>query len=384
MILDGPDDELADDELVDVTDEPDDEDWRHRLRRDGLPIRTDAPTSATSPAVQQLVADSWATPTERVGAGELALRSWAPSTIDGYGEDWNEFCAWCHSVGIAEPLDVDDRVVAEYVAALVRDRLAYATIRRRIAGITFAFDVSQHHFAPTRSDLVRRTLKGAARTLGTAQRRAEPIVLDELRRILVGLPIVRSAHQQRRDTAVAVRRDQFMLALGWAAALRCSELVGLDAEDLAFAGDPDHGTGGMMVRIRKSKGDQDGRSEYVAVPYSTQASTCPVRMGLRATRQTRTGPLFRRIDRHGHVKERLRPNAVSVIVKTAVTEVLGRPADPYSSHSLRAGFVTEARRQGAADHLIARHTRHRTVAMLDVYDRPSELLSQPALAEGWW
>jgi len=32
--------------------------------------------------------------------------------------------------------------------------------------------------------------------------------------------------------------------LGWGAALRVSELVGLDLEDLAMYGDPDTGTGG--------------------------------------------------------------------------------------------------------------------------------------------
>ena len=32
--------------------------------------------------------------------------------------------------------------------------------------------------------------------------------------------------------------------------------------------------------------------------------------------------------------------------------------DGYSSHSLRAGFVTEARARGVPDELIARHTRH--------------------------
>jgi integrase len=38
-------------------------------------------------------------------------------------------------------------------------------------------------------------------------------------------------------------------------------------------------------------------------------------------------------------------------------------------HSLRAGFVTEAFRQGADAHAIMRQTGHRNPAMLEVYAR---------------
>jgi integrase len=41
----------------------------------------------------------------------------------------------------------------------------------------------------------------------------------------------------------AMRRDQLLVALGWASALRASEPVGLDVEDLTVVGDPNAGTG---------------------------------------------------------------------------------------------------------------------------------------------
>ena len=56
----------------------------------------------------------------------------------------------------------------------------------------------------------------------------------------------------------------------------------------------------------------------------------------------------------------------------------------YTGHSLRAGFVTEARRRGVPDHVIARHTRHKDLRMLTVYDRPVDLFNDPALAGEWW
>jgi integrase len=52
-----------------------------------------------------------------------------------------------------------------------------------------------------------------------------------MRSIVTALPIV----GPNRPT---MRRDQVLVAFGWASALRASELVGLDVEDLTVVGDP--------------------------------------------------------------------------------------------------------------------------------------------------
>ena len=76
-------------------------------------------------------------------------------------------------------------------------------------------------------------------------------------------------------------------------------------------------------------------------------------------------------------------------MRRAIAETLQIDAAGYSSHSLRAGFVTEARAHGVPDELIARHTRHtrpghRRGGILNVYDRPTDLLERPALSPSWW
>ncbi len=109
-----------------------------------------------------------------------------------------------------------------------------------------------------------------------------------------------------------------------------------------------------------------------------------VRLALQHVRRVRTGALFRRIDRHGRILDRLGPEAVSRIVQRHITTLLQIPADAYSSHSLRAGFVTEARAHHVEAHLIARHTRHKDLRMLATYDRPTDLINDPALDDGWW
>lgn len=317
----------------------------------------------------QAAADPWSIPNGALTATDLSARAWAPTTVAAYHDDWNRFATWCRThTGLDDPLDADDHHIADYIATLVRDQLAIATIRRRLAGITFAFDIVGRQQPPTRSPLVRRVMRGAARTLGTSQRRARPLTLDELRQVITDLPTV------RRDTPrPIVERDRLLLGLGWTAALRAGELVALDANDLTFDGPPCDPEAAMTVWLHRSKTDQDGRGDFVIVPYSTHDATCPAGLARHAVCELRTGPLFRHIDRHGTAHGRLAAAAVSRIVKNAVTDVLHRDPAPYSSHSLRAGFITEARRHGMSDHLIAVQTRHRTDRMLDIYDRPDPI-----------
>jgi len=64
-----------------------------------------------------------------------------------------------------------------------------------------------------------------------------------------------------------MRRDQLLVALGWASALRASELVALDVEELTVVGDPNVGDGGLMIRVRNAKGAAG--VAWVAVPFAT-------------------------------------------------------------------------------------------------------------------
>ena len=90
--------------------------------------------------------------------------------------------------------------------------------------------------------------------------------------------------------------------------------------------------------------------------------------------------------RSAHLDRRRTPEFVGVFVKQAVASSATTPAD-YTSHSLRAGFVTEMRSRGVPDHLIARQTRHKDLAMLERYWRPTDDLAPSASAlagRDWW
>ncbi|HCL3758321.1 TPA: tyrosine-type recombinase/integrase, partial [Pseudomonas aeruginosa] len=58
------------------------------------------------------------------------------------------------------------------------------------------------------------------------------------------------------------------------------------------------------------------------------------------------GPVFRGIDRWGHLSEQgLHPNSIVPLMR-AVLQAAGLPSELYSSHSLRRGFATWATRSG--------------------------------------
>jgi integrase len=171
-------------------------------------------------------------------------------------------------------------------------------------------------------------------------------------------------------------RDRALLALGFAGGFRRSELVALDVADLRFRRDG----AGVEVMIDRSKTDQQGRGHMKEIARGRRASTCPV-TALRdwlELADIEQGPVFRAVNRHGHVSEkRLTDQVVALVVKRAATAA-GIANEAYSAHSLRAGLVTQAKERGVEDADIMRLTGHRSLQTLHGYDRRAKRWSNPA------
>jgi integrase len=339
------------------------------------------------------------------GARILVANAYAESTRKAYRSSWARFNAWYLTRYSVDPsadpaLDSHGRLVqavnaneadlANYVAHLNgRDRHGNQTrkpksaayIDRELAAITKAFDLSGLT-APTKHITVRDAVAGGRRDVGTKQRQAIALRLDDLRTILNSMAII----TKRKHTDPVIRRDRALLALGWAAGLRREELVAIDVEHLAFQGDPNNPgqTAGVVITIPWSKTDQGKKTQHVAVSYSSHPSTCPVRATLALAKLRYSGPLFVSTTRHGKQGQRLSAGTVNRIVKANVERSLGYDTTDYTSHSLRAGLVTELRAHGTPAHDIMKQTRHRDLRMLAVYNRPTDLLENPVLQGEWW
>jgi integrase len=169
-------------------------------------------------------------------------------------------------------------------------------------------------------------------------------------------------------------RDQALLLTGFAGAFRRSGLVALDVSDLTF------GPEGLLIKIRRSKTDQEGSGRDVAIPHGTYELTCPVRVmrkWLEAVAIVEK-PIFRSGHRGGIVLSgRLSGHGVGRIVKR-YAKATGVTVASFSGHSLRAGFVTSAARAGEPERRIMRQTGHKSIEMVLRYVRRANAFSDNA------
>ncbi len=372
------------------------------LMRHPDPADTPASTSSDSatPSVPVLPAD---TLTQVAGT---AARSRSESTRRNYAADWHRFTAWCAREGHAA-LPAHPLTVAAYLhdaAATVTEagERAYSpsTLARWVAGIGFHHRRAGHP-APGADELVTATLSGIRRDYAAAGERPR-----SPRAPLLTADIVTIVETMRADSGswaaeVLERRDSAIFLLGFAGAFRRSELVALTCSDVSL-----HRLDGLHIKLRKSKTDQEGRGSIRALPFTHSHTNCPPCAWLRwaqvvaafdaggrsaVIRLLRTAEPF-----EAHVCRGTRPRMVpsspwlrsirkngnlsdTALSGAAVHKAIRRRAeqagyDPdavqqLGGHSLRAGFVTQAFRNGASAHAIMRQTGHTTPAMLETYAR---------------
>jgi site-specific recombinase XerD len=299
---------------------------------------------------------------ELASAKGYAAASRAENTRKAYASDLAAFGAWCAERDLC-PLPAEPATVAAYLAALADGGRKASTIARALVAISQAHKLAGLE-SPREHRAVRETHAGIRRTIGTAERRAAPMMPEHLRGAAAGA----------ERTGLAGLRDRALLAVGFAGGFRRSALVALDVADLAFCAD------GVKVTIRRDKTDQMGAGRTIGLTYGANAATCPVRT-LRAWLDAAgiaAGPIFRAVDKSGRVSaERLSDRAVALVVKAAA-ERAGLEPDAFAGHSLRAGLATAAARAGKSDRAIMRATGHRSRAMVDRYVREAELFSDTA------
>jgi integrase len=161
-------------------------------------------------------------------------------------------------------------------------------------------------------------------------------------------------------------RDRAILLFGLMSSLRRAEIVAVNIEDLKWIDE------GIAVLVRRSKTDRAGVGRTLLVPRAENPELCPVR-AMRAwldlVGETR-GPLFRSLWKTGRPRRtgRLPAEQVADIVKRVA---LAAGLDPvlFGGHSLRAGYVTQARRTGLSWEAIMEQTGHKKIETVKRYAR---------------
>nr|WP_285760161.1 site-specific integrase [Nocardiopsis ansamitocini] len=353
--------------------------------------------------------------------GRYLAAAQSANTLRAYRSDWVAFTAWCGQEG-RQALPADPVDVAVYLAAgadalredePARWALSPATLERKAAAIA-AVHGANGLASPTRTEVVRMTLRGIRRRRRALPNRKRPVVLSTLETLLAERP------PPGHPTGVARRRDALLLLTGFAGALRRSELAGLSLDDVAVDSDPTTGEPLLVVRLSATKTDQEARHAHqVALPRGRRPATCPVCAfaqwarvlevhrdggdpGVRALLEgqdpeetdpvhlchTYTGtdladgsarPLFPSVDRHGRIAARaMSGQAVGSLVKR-YAERAGLDPKVFGGHSLRSGFATQAALGGASDREIMRQGRWTNARTVHGYIRTANPLEDNAV-----
>jgi site-specific recombinase XerD len=296
---------------------------------------------------------------EAEAAVAYALDALAPATRRAYRHDYRRFEAWCRGRGLTV-MSAEPETVAAFLASEAAAGLKPATIARRTAAIRYAHGLEQQE-PPTSTQRVRATMAGIRRRHGTAP---APKTAATAPRIAAMVALAAP------DTLGGLR-DRALLLLGFAGAFR-SELVALQVADLAPAAD------GLRITIRRSKTDQEGQGQDVAIPHGARLRPVEaVRAWLEAAGIER-GPVFRCINKGGRVSaEGLTAEAVGMVVKD-YTERAGFRPEAFAGHSLRAGFLTSGAEAGASVFKLMEVSRHKSMDTLRGYVRRAELFKDHA------
>ncbi len=363
-------------------------------RRDDQPSRPVLP-EATRTRVQHLLQESRSAATRRA-----------------YLSDWTAWTRWCELAG-QQPRPAEPDLLAAYLAdaSQVADadgRPVYApsTLSRWVAGINY-FHLAAGLTAPGSAPVVAATLAGIRREASRPVRRSAALTLDLLRQVLAAIDVA------TWPAAVTGHRDRLVLLLGFTTAMRRSELAGLTVGDVTV-NEPD----GLVVRLRRSKTDQEGHGAIRPVPVARNPGDCvccawatwralcraktrpdamrlvlerPTTGHLCTTPQEQPGeqgppgeqlPLLRTCRSDGAISpDRPMSGAAIHAVVRRRTGDAGLDPTRFGAHSLRAGFVTQALRGGADFAAIMRQTGHTSPTMVQVYARENDPLRGNAVTQ---
>lgn len=263
--------------------------------------------------------------------------------------------AWVHSL----PPELDAALVTAGVKGQL-GALAFSTVSHRLA-VLASWHRVRGWDAPTDSAAVKTLLRQARKAQvrhGVAVQQKTALVAEPLQALLATC-----------TDGVRGLRDRALLLVAWSSGgRRRSEVVGLQVGDVRPL---DAVT--WLVALGATKTDTSGtRREKPVTGEAAQALAAWL-----AAAPAISGPLFRRVYRGGTIgTSALTGDAVARLVQRRAT-LAGLDGD-WAAHSLRAGFVTEAGRQGVPLGEVMAMTEHRGVGTVMGYFQAGSLLTSRA------
>jgi integrase len=298
-------------------------------------------------------------------------RAKADNTRAAYRSAVRAWCAWCRQHGV-QPLPASHHDVAAFLAAERDSGKAGNTIQLRAAAIRFLHRAAGLP-SPTDTAEVSETMAGIRRDApNPRKKRAATLVV--LRELLAPIP----------DDLRGLR-DRALLLVGFAGALRRSELAAIQCADLLRS------DRGYELTLPRSKGAQTA-AVLVPLPYG-RTELCPVRALARwlQAAEITEGPVFRRIWLPPQVNADAPPPLPAIGNEALTTRSIGRivqaraasagfVAQDFGGHSLKRGALTTGMEQNAHPAQLKRLGRHKSFDMLGEYLEFGDLFENHALS----
>lgn len=301
---------------------------------------------------------------------ELLKNSSSASSRKALISDFTLFLKWSSSHGIKEPLPSTPEYIAEWIAFL-SDIRSIASITRYVSSISRIHERAGWP-NPTKSEIVYSALKGLKRSSMTPQRKAHALRGEDLLRIL----------DKMSHTEWNSRRNRAILSIGWACALRSSEICRLDLSDIVPKREGSQE--GLIVNIRRSKTDQQGSGHKIGIPHSPLSVIISEWVcDAKSLYGSDDGPMFPRLGyaqrdrwfpRVGS-RDRLSTRGLQKIIM----KILDDAGLTGSVHSLRRGLITDAAEAGVPDRVIQRHSRHKSLTVLRGYVEDGNIMTDNPL-----
>lgn len=223
------------------------------------------------------------------------------------------------------------------------ESLAINTLRQRLAALA-QWHISQGFPDPTKAPVVRKVFRGIQALHPTREKQARPLQLEQLDRINLWLETEIESAGSKNDRPRELRfvRDRALLLIGFWRGFRGDELTRLQVEHVTVL--PGEG---MVCYLSQTKSDR----QYQGSSFKTPALSrlCPVEAFVAWINlsQLTSGPVFRAIDRWGHMSEDgLHEDSLIPIFRSTLKNAGIESAQLYSGHSLRRGFANWATANG--------------------------------------
>jgi integrase len=305
-------------------------------------------------------------------AAQYRRASRSENTRRAYRSAIARFTDWCAVHG-RTALPAAPETVAAFLAAEARAELAVNTLRLRHAAIRYLHLLAGYP-PPTAAAVVSTTFAGIKRAHRRPLNKKTALVLERLLPAIQAIP----------ETLPGLR-DRALLLVGFAAALRPSEIARLTLEHLTRHAD------GIELFLPWRKNDQDARGTRLWLPQG-RTDLCPVK-ALDAWLETAAiteGPLFRRIWRlpPPRVAKGAKPkptparyrvgadpidtDSIALIVKNW-TGLAGFDAAAFAGHSLRRGAISSGVAAGVHIARLKQFSGHASLKSLEEYVELDEL-----------